>query len=132
MDWLTRPECSLWFYSWLVLNSAHLSSPSQWLCPALSSVIKLSAFTRRWLLPSPSLAGSQTLVSSTTSGLRLFGGQLLYPIEWAKSKDMAIRELIRGLGYFGHPSPPGGSLSPTNLLYRENFSQSAYMELAWH
>ena len=67
----------LWFlhlyYAWSLLFClcSFLS-----LCPALSSRIKHNAFSRGWLLPSPSLACSQTWMSSTTRGLRLtFGGQ---------------------------------------------------------
>ena len=45
-------------------------SSSQSLCSAFSSGIKHNAFNRRWLFLSPSLAGSQTWVSSITRGIR--------------------------------------------------------------
>ena len=78
--------------------------------------------------PSPSLAGSQTWVSSTTRGRRLtFGGQPLLPHSMGReSKDGATWELFRGLGYSGSSFPSCPSLSLDNLLYREDFPWSAH------
>ena len=77
------------------------------------------------LLPSPSLAGSQTWVSSTTRGRRLtFGDSLFYPIQWVESKDGTTWELLRGLEYSGSSLPFCPSLSLDNLLYREDFPWS--------
>ena len=94
----------------------------QSLCPALSSGVNHNASARRRLLPSPSLACSQTWVSSTTRGRRLtLGDSLYYPIQWIESKDGATWELLRGLGYSGSSLPSCPSLSLDNLLYREDF-----------
>ena len=73
----------------------------------LSSGVNHNVTARGWLLPFPSLAGSQTWVSSTTRGRRLtFGDSLYYPIQWVEIKDGATWELIRGLGILDYPSPP--------------------------
>ena len=96
---------------------------------AMSSPLELIIMPLlRWqLLSSPSLAGIQTLVSNTTRGRRLtFRDSLYYPIQCVESKDGATWELIRGLGILVHPSPPGGSLSSTNLLYSEDFLKSVW------
>ena len=79
------------------------------------------------LLPSPSLVGSQTWVSSTTCGRRLtFGGQPLLPHSMGREQGWAIWELIRGLGYSGSFLLSCPSLSLDNLLYREDFPWSAH------
>ena len=90
--------------------------------------ISIMPSDEEWLLPTPSLAGSQTWMSSTTRGRRLtLGESLYYPIQWVESKDWATRELIRDLGYSGSSLPSCPSLSSDNLLYRKDFLQSEYM-----
>ena len=79
------------------------------------------------LLSSPSLAGSQTWVSSTTRGRRLiFGDSFYYPIQWVENKDGATWELLRDLGYSGSSLPSCPNLSLDNFLYREDFPWSAH------
>ena len=92
------------------------------LCPALSSRIKHNAFSRGWPLLSPSLAGIQTWVSSTTRGLRLtFGGQPLLSRSMSREQGWGPWELIRGSGYSGSSLSSCPSLSLDNLLYSKNF-----------
>ena len=71
------------------------------LCPALSSKIKHNAFSRLQLLPSPSLAGSQTWVSSTTRGRRLaFRGQPQLPHSMGKEQEWSHLRATLGFGVF--------------------------------
>ena len=65
---------------------------------------------------------------SVVEGLHL-ENILYYPIQWVESKDGTTWELIWGLGYSGSSLPPGGSLSSTNLLYREDFLRSVRSRL---
>ena len=88
--------------TWLCSESVVFLCPFQSLYHVLSSGVNHNANDRGWLLPSPSLADSQTWVSSTTRGRRFaFWGLPLYPIKWVSSKDGTTWELIRGLGYSG-------------------------------
>ena len=112
--------CSLWF---LRLDCAR--SLLRCLCSFRAFVMRsplelvIMPLLGWQLLPSPSLAGSQTWVSSTTRGRRLtFGDSLYYPIQWVESKDGATWELIRGLEYSGSSLLSCPSLSLDNLLYR--------------
>ena len=57
------------------------------------------------------------------------GDSLYYPIQWVESKDGTTWELIQGFGILVHPFPPGGSLSSTNLLYRQDFLWSVRSRL---
>ena len=117
--WFLRPDCArslLWCL-------CHLRS----LYPALSSGVNHNATAKGWLLPSSSLADSQTWVSSTIRGRRLtFGDSLYYPIQWVEIKDGATWELLWGLGYSGSSLPSCPNLSLDNLLYREDFLWSAH------
>ena len=98
------------------------SVPSRVSVSVFSSRIKHNAFKRGQLLPSPSLASSQTWVSSTTRGRRFIqGDSLYYFIQLVKRKEWATWELFRGLGYSGSSLPSCPSLSLDNLLYREDF-----------
>ena len=100
----------------------------QSLCHELSSGANHSITTRRWLLQSPSLVGSQTWMSSTTNGRRLtFRGQSLYPIQWVEQQGWAHLRATPGLGYSGSSLPSWLGLSPVNLHYREDFSQSVHL-----
>ena len=99
---------SLWFLQLLCAWSLlfYLCSFLR-LCPSFSSRIKHNAFSRGWLLPSPSLAGSQTWVSSTTLGRRLtFGESLYYPIQWVESKDGPPESYSGVWDILVHLSPP--------------------------
>ena len=116
------PAWSLMFQSVWWPESVHLSLVLPRAFSYTLSGIKHNSFSRRWLLPSPSLVGSQTWVSSTTRGRRLtFEDSLYYPIQWVESKDRATWELIWGLGYSGSSFSSCLSLSSDNLLYREDF-----------
>ena len=53
------------------------------------------------------------------------GRQWPNPIQRGRPKDEVAWELLRGLGYSGSPLPSWLGLSPANLLYREDFPQSA-------
>ena len=120
--------CTLWFLRLMLLGvCCDTSVPSR--AFVLRSPLELIIMPLPgWQhISSPSLAGSQTWVSSTTRGRRLtFGDSLYYPIQWVESKDGATWELIRGLGYSGSSLPSCPSLSLDNLLYREDFPWSAH------
>ena len=94
----------------------------QSLCHALSFWVNHNATARRWLLPSPSLAGSHTWcpVPPVVEGWHS-RDNLYYLIQWVESKDGTTWELIRGLGYSGLSLSSCPSLSLDNLLYREDF-----------
>ena len=77
------------------------------------------------LLPSPSLTGSHTWCP-VPPWFRVVRGQPLLPIQWVESKDGAIWELIRGLGYSGSSLSSCPSLSLDNLLYGEDFPWSKH------
>ena len=129
MGWLVvTVVCTLWFLRLMLLGVyCDASVPSR--AFVLRSPLELIIMTLPgWQhFPSPSLAGSQTWVSSTTRGRRLaFGDSLNYPIQWVESKDGATWELIRGLRYSGSSLPSYPSLSLDNLLYREDFLWSAH------
>ena len=115
--------------SCLYMESVWFSSPFQSLCFVLSSGIKHNASASGRLLSSPTLADSQIWVSSTTRGRRLtFGTAPSHHSMGMNAVDRVTWELIRGLGYSGSSLPSWLGLSPANLLYREDFSQSAYMD----
>ena len=78
-------------------------------------------------ISSPSLAGSQTWVSSTTRGRRLaFGGQTLLPHSMGREQGWGPLRATPGFGYSGSSLPSCPSLSLDNLLYREDFPWSAH------
>ena len=73
--------------------------------------------------PSPSLAGSQTWVSSTTRGRRFaFGGQPLLPHSMGREQGWGHLRATPGFGVFWFIPPSCPSLSLDNLLYKEDFS----------
>ena len=117
--WFLRPDVArslLWYLC-----------PLQSLCHALSSRVNHNASARRQHFSSPSLAGSQTWVSSTTRGRRLtFGGQPLLLHSMGKEQGWGHLRATPGLGYSGSSLPSCPSLSLDNLLYREDFPWSAY------
>ena len=81
------------------------------------------------LLPSPSLVGSQTWVSSTTRGRRLtIGGQPLLLHSMGRKQGWDHLRANPGFGEFWF-IPPGGSLSSTSLLFREDFLWSVRSRL---
>ena len=126
--------CTLWFLRPDVARSLlWYLCPLQSLCHALSSGVNHNASARRRHFPSPSLAGSQTWVSSTTRDRRLaFEDSLYYPIRWVESKDGATWELLWGLEYSGSSLPSCPSLSLDNLLYKEDFPWSAHrVSVTW-
>ena len=81
----------------------------------------------RQLLSSPSLAGSQTWVPIITRGRCWHSKDSLFtPFNGWRAVDGATWELIRGLGYSGSSLPSLLGLYSVNILYREDFPQSAY------
>ena len=99
---VSMSACSLWFlqllYAWSLLFCLF---PFLSLCHALSSRIKHNAFSRGWLFPSPSLAGSQTWASSTTHGRRLtFGRQPLLTHSMGREKGLGHLRANLGFGIF--------------------------------
>ena len=119
---------SLWYLqslcAWSLLFCFY---PFLGLCLVLSSRIKHNAFIRGWLLPSPSLAGSQTWASSTTRGQRLtFGDSLYYPHSMGREQGWDHLRTTQRFGVFWFISPSCPSQSLDNLLYREDFSRSTH------
>ena len=108
--------------SFILCTWSHsVSSSFQSCCHVLSFGIKHNHVSQGWILPSPSLVGSQTSVQYYP-GRRFDSGtpSLLHSIGKI-AKDGDTWELIRGLGILVHYSPPDCSLSSANLLYREDF-----------
>ena len=96
MWWLVvTVVCTLWFLRPDIARSLlFYLCPLQSLCHALSSA-------RRQHFPSPSLAGSQTWVSSTTRGRRLtFGGQPLLPHSMGREQGWGHMRANPGFGVF--------------------------------
>ena len=91
--WFLQPFCA---WSLLFCLCPFLSH-----CPTLSSRIKHKAFSRGQLLSTPSLAGSQTWVSSTTRGRRLtFGVQPLPPHSMGREQGWVHLRANLGFGVF--------------------------------
>ena len=89
--------------------------PLQSLCHALSSGVNHNATAKRQHFPSPSLAGSQTWVSSTTRGQRLtFGGQPLLPHSMGREQGWGHLRANLGFGVFWFIPP---------LLFKPIFGQ---------
>ena len=126
--------CTLWFLRLMLLGvCCNASVPSR--AFVLRSPLELIIMSLPgWQhFPSPSLAGSQTWVSSTTRGRRLaFGGQPPLPHSMGREQGWATWELLRGLGYSGSSLPSCPSLSLDNLLYREDFPWSTHrVDVTW-
>ena len=111
---------ALWAWSLLFCLCPFLS-----LCPSLSSRIKHNVFSIGWLLPSPSLAGSQTWVSSTISVRSLtFGRQPLLPHSMGREQGWGhLRATLRFGVYWFIPLLLSKPIFD-NLLYREDFHRS--------
>ena len=94
--------CTLWFLRPDVARSLlWYLCPLQSLCHALSSGVNHIASARRQHFPSPSLASSQTWVSSTTRGRRLtFGGQSLLPHSMDREQGCSRLRANPGFGVF--------------------------------
>ena len=87
--------------------------------------LSINALNRGDFSSLQSLACSQTWVSSTMRGHRVhIRGTLHALFKGTGAKGGATWELIQELGYSGSSLSSWLSLSLTNLLYRENFSQS--------
>ena len=94
-------------------------------------------------LPSPSLAGSQTLVSSTTRGRRLtFGGQPLLPHSMGKEQGWGYLRVTPGFGVFwfipllskpifGQPPLKGGFSLVCTQGRRDLSSIGVYRTKSW-
>ena len=94
--------CIFWFLqlncAWSLLSFLF---SLQSLCYALSSGVNYNATARGLLLPSPSLAGSQTWVFSTTRGRMLtFGGQPLLPHSMGREQGCGHLRTNPGFGVF--------------------------------
>ena len=123
--WLLQPYCARSLFFCLC--------PFLSLCPALSSRIKHNAFSRGWLLPSPSLAGSQTWVSSTTRGRRLtFRGQPLLPHSMGSKQGWGHLKANPEFGVFWFIPPllVVAYLPPTSFI-GSIFSCLSGVGLAW-
>ena len=115
--------CTLWFLRPDLLGvccqSSVLSRAFVLRSPLELIIIPLPGWQH---IPSPSLAGSQTWVSSTTRGRRLtFGGQSLLPHSMGREQGWGHLRANPGFGYSGSSLLSCPSLSLDNLLYRENF-----------
>ena len=120
--------CTLWFLRLMLLGvCCDASVPSR--AFVLRSPLELIIMPLQgWQhIPSPSLAGSQTWVSSTTRGRRLaFGGQPHLPHSMGREQGWGHLRANLGFGVFGSSLPSCPSLSLDNLLYREDFPWSAH------
>ena len=123
-DLVVTVSVSSGFSSLMCSESVVFLCPLQSFCPAKSSGVNHNSTAKGWLLSSPSLAGSQTWVSSTTRGRRLtLEAQPLYLIQWEEPQGWGHLRANPEFGYSGS-SPSWLSLSLANLLYREDFLQS--------
>ena len=120
--------CTLWFIQPDAARSLLLYlCPLQSLCHALSSGVNHNATARGQHFPSPSLAGSQTWVSSTTRGRRLaFEGQPLLLHSMGREQGWGHLRASLGFGYSNSSLPSCPSLSLDNFLYKEDFPWSAH------
>ena len=125
--------CILWFLQPIcVWSLLYFLCPLQGLCHALSLELIITPLLGddfSHLRPLPA-ARPGCPVPPVVEGWHS-EDSLYYSIQWVESKDEATWELIRGLDILVHPSPPSGSLSSTNLLYREDFLRSVLTGLAW-
>ena len=102
--------------TWLYSESVAFLCPLRSHYHAISSGVNHNATAREQLLPSPSLAGSQTWVSSTTRGQRLtFGGQPLLPHSMCRAQGWGHLRANLGFGVFWFIPP---------LLSKSIFGQS--------
>ena len=120
--------CFLWF-----LRLVCARSLLWYLCPSRAFVmcspleLVIMPLLGWQLLPSPSLAGSQTWMSSTTRGRRLtFEGQSRLLHSMGREQRWDHLRVNPGFKYSGSSLPSCPSLSPTNLLYRKDFLRSAH------
>ena len=101
--------CTLWFLRLMLLgvccDASVLSRAFVLRSPLELIIMPLQGWQH---IPSPSLAGSQTWVSSTTRGRRFaFEGQPQLPHSMGREQGMGPPESYSGIwGILVHPSPP--------------------------
>ena len=118
--------CILWLLQPDVLGVFCLSS-------VLSSGVNHNATARGWLLSSPSLAGSQTWVYSTTRGRKLsFGGQPLLPHSMGREQGWDHLRANLGFGVFWFiPSLLVIAYLPPTSFIGRIFSDLSGVDLVW-
>ena len=126
--------CTLWFLqpNW-TRNMLWCLCLLQSLYHALSSEVSHNATARGWLLSSPSLACSQTWISSTTHGRRLtFEGQPLLLHSMGREQGWDHLRANQGFGVFWFIPPllVIAYLPPTSFI-RRIFSGLFGVGLAW-
>ena len=121
------------FSSLMRSESVIFLCPLQSLFHVLSSGVNHNATARRRHFPSPSLAGNQTWVSSTTRGLRLaFGGQPLLPHPMSREQGWGHLRAnpVFGVLWFIPPLLVVAYLPPASFI-RRIFSGLFVVVLAW-
>ena len=106
---------------WCLSLMSVLAGSPQFLCPALSTELNLRTIWRRQLLPSPPLACNPTSCPVPPWSRGCHSRQKPCLFQRSRPEDGVTWEPIPGLEYTGSSLPSCPSLSPTNLLYREDF-----------
>ena len=122
MEVVAITESSLWFQSCCVWSLQN-PGPLQSFCYDLSSGVSLNlsgSYPHLRLLPA---ARPEYPVPPVVEGWHS-RDCLFFPFSVRIRKDGITRELIRGLDILVYSSPPGVSLSYTNLHYIEDFLRS--------
>ena len=103
-------------HAWLCSESV-VPLSLQSLCHALSSGANHNSTARRWLLSSPSLAGSHTWCP-IPPWFRVIRGWPLYPIQWVESQGWDHLRANLGFGEFWFILPllVVAYLSPTSFI----------------
>ena len=115
---------SLWFHQ-VCPWCQFLLGPPQCLCPTLSTEVDLSPSGEGDTFHHHPLPAARPGGQNHSDQWVVIRGQEPKPIQRGRPKDGVTWELIWGLGYSGSSLPSWLGLSPANLLYREDFPQSA-------